>query len=381
VTRPEELVDAKTPPSQRTATGKGAGSVNAANTPDTGQAPVRRYAGWLAFALGWRGLPTTVLAVAAAIAIVILQPAFLSTTQLTPFLATYAPIAVLAVGVSFTLLVGGIDLSVGPVMGVCGIMTVLLSSVGVHLFTAGPSGAAAVCADPRTCSQGLPFVLVIVLVIAVGALFGLVNGLVIAYVRLQPLVATLAMGFVAAGFSLYMLPQPGGQIPAGLLTRYGRPALLSAPLVLLAVFTVGAYLLMRTPLGVRMRAVGSHRWKAFTSGVQVPRATVSAYVAAGASAGIAGLLFALNAGSADPSVGVSYTLTAVAGAVLGGTALRGGWAEPFGPVSGAVTLGLLAELVTVANVPTYYSQLATGLIILAGLALAQVILRRWNKTS
>jgi ribose transport system permease protein len=380
VTQPEELVDSGTQVGQG-AGDEGAGDVSPAGAGGTGRPLARRYARRLAFALGWRGLPTTVLAVAATIAIVILQPGFLSTTQLTPFLATYAPIAILAVGVSFTLLVGGIDLSVGPVMGVCGILTVLLSSVGVHLFTAGPSGKAALCATPSTCSQGLPFAAVIIVVIAVGALFGLVNGLVIAYVRLQPLVATLAMGFVAAGFSLYMFPQPGGQIPVGPLTRYGRPALLSAPLVLLVVFTICAYLLMRTPLGVRMRAVGSHRWKAFTSGVQVPRATVWAYVASGASAGIAGVLFTLNAGSADPSVGVSYTLTAVAGAVLGGTPLRGGWAEPFGPAIGVITLGLLAELVTVANVPTDYSQLTTGLIILAGLAVAQVILRRWNKTS
>lgn len=337
--------------------------------------------GSLSSALGWRGLPTTVLGVLALAAVAVLQPGFLSTTQLTPFLATYVPTAVLAVGVSFTLLVGGIDLSVGPVMGVCGIMTVLLSSSGVHLFSNGPSGAAALCTPASACSSGLPMGLVIVLVILIGALFGLVNGIVIAFIRLQPLVATLAMGFVAAGFSLYMFPQPGGQIPIGALTRYTRPAVLSLPLVLLIVFTVVAYVYMRTPIGVRMRAVGSHRWKSFTSGVEVPRVTVVAYVTSGACAGVAGVLFTLNAGSADPGVGISYTLTAVAGAVLGGTALRGGWAEPFGPAIGVITLGLLSELVTVANVPTYYAQLATGLIILAGLALTQVILRRWNRTS
>jgi len=342
---------------------------------------LRPQEGWRRGALRWRGLPATALALMALVLIAILQPGFLTATQLAPFFATYGPVAILAVGVSFTLLVGGIDLSVGPVMGVCAIMTVLLSSVGTALFSAGPSGAASVCSDPELCSQGLPFGLVVVVVVLIGALFGLVNGTVIAFVRLQPLVATLAMGFVAAGFSLYMLPQPGGQIPASLLTTYGAPAFISIPLVMLVGYVLAAALVMGTPLGVRMRAVGSSRWKAYTSGVHVERTTLAAYVVSGASAGIGGVLFTLNAGSADPGVGITYTLTAVAGAVLGGTALRGGWADAFGPAVGVLTLGLLAALVTVANVPTYYAQLATGIIILGGLSLTQVILRRSNRTA
>lgn len=344
----------------------------------------RPAAGWTLVARrasAWRGLPTTVLAVVAFILTVILEPQFLSSSQVTAFIAANAPFAVVATGVAFTLLVGGIDLSVGPVMGVCAIMTVLLSSVGVHLFTAGPSGAAGNCATVAVCSRGLPFPLVAVVVLAVGGVFGLINGVVVAYGRLQPLVATLAMGFVAAGFSLYMFPSPGGQIPGGLVNRYIHSSYLSLPLIVVLVFTLVAYGFLRTPLGVQMRAVGSNRWKAFASGVPVRRGTVAAYVASGLAAGLAGLLFALNSASADPSVGITYTLTPVAGAVLGGAALRGGWAEPFGPAIGAVTLGLLSELVTVANVPTSYTQLSTGILVLLGLAVTQTVLRLWNKTS
>ena len=326
----------------------------------------------------WRGLPATALGVLALILTTVLQPSFLSATQLTPFIAAYGPVALLAVGVSFTLLVGGIDLSVGPVMGLCAIITVLLSSVGTHLFSAGPSGAAALCANPGLCQQGLPFGVVVVIVVLLGGIIGLLNGFVVAYLRLQPLVATLAMGFVVAGLSLYLMPQPGGQMPADLTAWYGAPALISIPMELVAVFIVVAVFAMRTPLGVRMRAVGSNRGKAFTSGVHVSRTTLAAYVASGISAGLAGVLLTLNSGSADPSVGVTYTLTAVAGAVLGGTALRGGWADPVGPVVGVITLGLLSALVTVANVPTYYAQLATGLIILGGLTATQLFLRRSN---
>lgn len=341
------------------------------STQGTGRGPT-----WRGAALRWRGIPATALAGFALVMSVLLQPDFLTPTQLTPFVATYVPVAILAVGVAFTLLVGGIDLSVGPVMGVCAILTVLLSSVGVHLFQAGPDGSAALCADPGLCDQGLPFPLVAVLVVLAGGLFGLVNGLVIAFGRLQPLVATLAMGFFASGFALYMMPQPGGSVPGELLTWYGATALISVPMEIIAGVALAAMLLMRTPLGVHMRAVGSHRWKAFTSGVHVNRVTLGAYITSGMCAGIAGVLFTLNAGSADPNVGVTYTLTAVAGAVLGGTALRGGWADPFGPAVGVFTLGLLAQLVTVADVPTYYAQLTTGAVILIGLTLTQLFLRR-----
>jgi ribose transport system permease protein len=355
----------------------------AAQPPGSWSERTHRYhpiAGWKSAALKWRGIPATSLALLALVLSVIIQPGFLTPVQLTPFLATYGPVAILAIGVAFTLLVGGIDLSVGPVMGVCAILTVLLSSVGLHLFKAGPSGAAAICANPRLCQQGLPFPVVVVVVIAVGALFGLVNGLVITVGRLQPLVATLAMGFVAAGFALFMMPQPGGSTPIDLLAWYGAPAMISVPLQLLVGCAVAAAILMRTPLGVHMRAVGSDRWKAFASGVKVLPTTLSAYVVSGMCAGIAGVLFTLNSGSADPNVGITYTLTAVAGAVLGGTALRGGWADPFGPVVGVLALGLLAQLVAVANVPTYYAQLATGVIILAGLSITELFLRRANRS-
>lgn len=368
-------------PSRETLRSLSPSSPGPTNFPATAADSGPRPRGALRRVLRWRGVPASGLGLVSLILVAVIQPGFLTASQLTPFFAAYGPVAIIAVGVAFTLLVGGIDLSVGPVMGVCAIMTVLLSSVGTHFLSAGPSGVAALCADPGVCERGLPFALVVVIVIMVGAVFGLLNGIAISVFRLQPLVATLAMGFVAAGLSLYLMPQPGGQMPQGPLTWYSGAAIISVPLELLVLYVVLAAILMRTPLGVRMRAVGSHRWKAFTSGIAVNRISMAAYVASGTSAAVAGVLLTLNSGSADPSIGVEYTLTAVAGAVLGGTALRGGWADPFGPAIGVLTLGLLSELVTVAKVPTYYAQLTTGIIILGGLTVTQVLLRRSNRTT
>ncbi len=340
-----------------------------------GDGPSARPPGRLRGLVAWRGAPAAALALILVLLLLALSPEVFAPPAFTFFLATYVPAILLALAVTFPLLVGGIDLSVGPVMGLCGILTVLLSSVGLKLLELGPSGVATTCVGVGVCEQGLPFGVVVALVIAFGMAFGLLNGIAVAVLRLQPLVATLAAGFVAAGLGLYLFPQPGGQMPSGPVTLYSTPAYLSAPMIAVLVATGIALLIMKTPLGVRMRAAGSNPWKAFASGVPVRGTVIAAYVISGAFAAVAGVLFTLNVASADPTVGVTFTLLAIAAAVLGGTALRGGWAEPFGPALGALTLGFLAQLVSVLEVPMYYTQFVTGALILLGLAVTQTSLR------
>jgi ribose transport system permease protein len=319
----------------------------------------------------WRGLPVTVLVIVLLIANEALQPAFLDPSSLSGFFATYLPAVCLAIGVSFTLLVGGIDLSVGPVLGFSGIITVLLSSVGSKLFVLGPNGIAETCASSTVCDQGIPFPLAAVIGIAAGALFGLLNGVAVAYWRLHPLMVTLATGFVAGGVSLYIFPQPGGQIPAGLSAAYTAGRIPPIGLIVIVVIVGIALAIMKTTLGVKMRADGSDRSRAFVLGINVPRSTLFAYVLSGTFAGIAGVLFTLNVSSADPTVGTGFTLSAIAGAVLGGAALRGGVAEPIGPALGAIAFGLLNTLVVSLNVPGYFQQLVSGIAIVLGLAATQ----------
>lgn len=326
--------------------------------------------------LAWRGAPVAGLVIVLFVVDTVLTPAFAGAYSLTGFFATYLPSICLAVGLSFTLLVGGIDLSVGPVMGLCGIVTVLLNSVGWHLFSLGPDGSATTCADPGICNQGIPFLAAGVGAVVVGAIFGAANGLAVAVLRLQPLVATLATGFVAGGVSLWLFPKPGGQVSSSIGSTYTAARIPPIPLVVGIVVTVVAYLITRSPLGVRMRAVGSDRPRAYAAGVNVMGATVAAYTLSGVLAGVAGVMLTLNVSSADPTIGVTFTMNAVAGAVLGGTALRGGWAEPFGPALGAVALGLLNSLVIGLNIPVYYQQLVSGLVIIAGLAGIQGVFRQ-----
>jgi ribose transport system permease protein len=319
----------------------------------------------------WRGLPVTVLAIVLLIANEVLQPAFLTPSSLSGFFATYLPAVCIAIGISFALLVGGIDLSVGPVLGFSGIITVLLSSVGAKLFVLGPNGAAETCASNAICSQGMPFPLAALIGIAAGSLFGLLNGVAVAYWRLHPLMVTLATGFVAGGVSLWIFPQAGGQLPAGLSAAYTAGRIPPIGLIILVVVIGIAIAVMKSTLGVYMRADGSDRTRAFILGINVPRSTLLAYVVSGTFAGLGGVLFTLNVSSADPTVGTGLTLSAIAGAVLGGAALRGGVAEPIGPALGAISFGLLNTLVVSLNVPSYYQQLVSGIAIVLGLAATQ----------
>lgn len=316
----------------------------------------------------WPGTPIVALFVGILVVCVVLRPAILTAPSMSGFVSVFAPSICLAIGVSFVMLVGSIDLSIGPMMGLANIVTVLLGSVGFSLFTAGPSGAAAACSEPGLCSQGFPFAVAGIIAVAVTGVFGLLNGLLVAYVRLQPLLATLASGFVATGLGLWFFPKPGGSVSADAVRAYGEPSLLSLPLLAVVVVVIVAVLLAKSPLGVRMRAVGSDRQRAYTAHVNVSGITVAAFTASGILAGVAGVLFTLSVASADPTIGVTFTLNAIAGAVLGGAALRGGRAEPIGPLFGAATLGLVGVLIDALEVPTYFQQLASGVVIVVALA-------------
>ncbi|MDI9894583.1 ABC transporter permease [Rhodococcus sp. IEGM 1381] len=317
---------------------------------------------------GWPGLSVTVLFVVILVVCTALRPQFVTAPSLSGFLAIFAPSICLAIGVGFVMSVGSIDLSIGPLMGVANILTVLLGSVGFSLFSAGPSGAAAACSEPGLCSQGLPFAVAATIAIAVTGLFGMINGILVAYVRLQPLLATLASGFVITGIGLWFFPKPGGSVSSTAVGQYGAPALFSLPLLAIVVVLTVAVLIAKSPLGVRMRAVGSDRRRAYSALIDVSRTTVLAFTAAGTFAGVAGVLFTLSVASADPTLGVTFTLNAIAGAVLGGATLRGGRLDPVGPLLGAATLGLVGVLIDALDVPTYFQQLASGVIIVAALA-------------
>lgn len=268
---------------------------------------------------------------------------------------------------------GGIDLSVGPIIS--------LSN----------SLASATFVEP---DSGINMVLVVVAVLIVASLAGLVNGLIVVYGRLQPIIVTLATASIYSGIALYLRPRPGGYVPdayGNLLTqRVGQllPASLfgddptgiaaflkdlfnfipASVILLLVVLLVVWIPFRRSRLGMWVYAVGSNEGAAYMSGVNVRRAKVFAYVLGGFFAGVAGLFLTAQTRSGDATTGAVFTLQSIAVVVLGGTSLFGGSGGVIGTIAGAIALRLIPTILFFARVNPLQQPLWEGAVILLAVA-------------
>jgi ribose transport system permease protein len=287
----------------------------------------------------------------------ILAPTFFSSYSISSNFSSFVPLVAASIGQTIIVLAGGIDLSLGALITLASVVSVVLMD-----------------GDPAN----LPLAAAVAL--GTGALGGLVNGLIVAVLRLQPIVATFAMSFVFAGITLKVLPQPGGEVPTEMTTAY-RDTVLGVPVAALVV--LGLYVLWwvvkRRRIGRHLYAVGGDERAAYATGVDVQRVKVSSYVLGGTFAGLAALAILANAGSGDPYVGAAVgtaliggeiTLGSIAAVVIGGTALRGGTGGAGGSIAGAIILGLIANIVFFAGVSSAVRELIDGAIIIGALALA-----------
>ena len=242
---------------------------------------------------------------------------------------------------------GGIDLSVGPLAG---LVNALIAAVLV------PHG----WDDPLS---------IIAATIGVGLASGLLNGVMIAVVRVQPIIATLGTFLAYQGMTLEILPMAGGAAPAwlrGLAETHGHVPGMLFVLALIAVAWLG---LERTAFRRNLVAVGGDARAAYTSGVNVAGVRILAYLMSGVLAALAGLVFTAALGSGDPSVGMPYTLTSIAAVALGGVALSGGRGGLLGAAAAGALLFLIQTLFTLAQVSIFYLQICYGVILLMALAL------------
>ncbi|SDL41299.1 ABC transporter permease [Nonomuraea jiangxiensis] len=305
--------------------------------------------------LRWAGVQLSGVATVAMLVVAVavntaLQPNFWGGYALTSNFATFVPLVAIAIGQTVVVLSGGLDLSLGA-------QVTLASVVAVQVV------------DGRL--DRLP--LAAAAALGVGMACGALNGLVVALLRLQPIVATFATSFVFSGLALVVLPTPGGSVPIEVTTAY-RDSVLGVPVALLAI--VGLALLWRVLRGHRVLrhvyAVGGDAEAAYASLVPVTRTRVWAYVLGGLFAALSALAVLANTGSGDPFVGNELTLASVAAVVLGGTALAGGRGGAGGSILGAMVLALVTNIVFFADVPTTYRQLVNGAVIILALALAGI---------
>jgi ribose transport system permease protein len=260
-------------------------------------------------------------------------------------------LAIVAMAQTLPVLMSGIDLSVGMVF-------VLANCLTSHLVVGTPLQAG----------------LGVVAVLAAGALCGLINGLIIVYGRLQPIITTLATGIIYYGLALGLRPVPGGDVHAGLADALtgavlgGIPTLL---LVLLAVVVLIWVPFRRSVLGRAAYAIGSSEAAAYMSGVAMGRTKIITYTLTSLLAAIGGLLltFVTYSGEASSSIGGVYTLNSIAAVVIGGTSLAGGAGSAIGSIFGAFVLRTIGDLLFVFDLDPLWQPLFQGIILLTAVSL------------
>lgn len=280
---------------------------------------------------------------------------FLSVANLLNIVRQVSINGVIAIGMTYVILSGGIDLSVGSILALSG-------TLSAGLLLAGLSPVLAVAAG-----------------LASGVAIGVLNGVLVAYMGMPSIIVTLATMGIARGLALlYTGGYPIDGLPDwfGLL---GRGKLLGVPypvLLMLVVFALAWVLLARTPFGRYVHAIGGNEDATRLSGVRVKRNKLMVYAISGLTAAIAGLVLASRLMSGQPSAGVSFELDAIAAVVIGGTPITGGRGSVIGTLIGALTLGVLNNGLNMMGISPYLQIVIRGVIILFAIYVGRERIRR-----
>ena len=279
----------------------------------------------------------------------ILQPNMFAKDTLNSNMRVFLPIILLSVGQAIVILGGGIDISVGGIVSI--VNTVLATRVGLD-------------GSPERMWQ---FIFVSLFA---GLLAGAINGFFIAYLRLQPIITTYATSFLYAGFALYILPNPGGGIPAKIAALYRGTTPLGLPLAfyIIAIILLIWLYVSSTRFGKYLFAVGGKPDAAYETAVPVTLIQFSTYVVSGFMAALSGIAITMLSGSGNAEIGASMTLNSITGVVIGGNAMSGGIGGVAGPVMGAITLNIIQNIISFAHIDTWWETLVKATIIVVALA-------------
>src|SRR5690554_2844141 len=271
-------------------------------------------------------------------------PHFFSLQNMTIVLRQVSINGVLAIGVTFVIITGGIDLSLGSVVALAGVVAALFAHPGEY-----------------------PLIVPIGLALLVGAGIGGLNGLVITRGRVASFIVTLGMMTIARGLALVFsegrpvtnLSEAFNAIGGGNLAGIPIPIVVFVLVIILATI-----LLNHTRIGRYMYAVGGNEKAAYASGVRVNAVKMAAYVICSGLAALAGIVLASRINTGQPNAGVAYELDAIAAVVIGGTSLAGGIGTIGGTVLGVLLIGVINNGLDLMNISSYYQQIIKGIIII-----------------
>lgn len=307
--------------------------------------------------LRWPALPAVVMCIVFFLINVFCTNGFLQKHIILSFLSSNIPLICVSIGCACVIISGGMDISLGSIVSLTNVILVKLNAAG------------------------LPLAVQITICLAAALAMGLINGIVIGWLRVTPLLATYATSTVYAGIALWILPTPAGTVAKAFCKWYNSwiSGVIPAP-ILLALLAFGLWLLvMHTPMKYWVYSTGKHGFKAYVSGVPVEKTQVFTYAFAGFVAGLASLAISGSTQGGDASVGLSLSMNAIAACVIGGIGLAGGIGSVIGSVFGALFLSLVMFVVSAAHIPSLYQSVVKGLILLVGVLFSIIIANRLQR--
>lgn len=279
------------------------------------------------------------------IALSILSPDFLTSDNILQVLRQIAVNGLIAGGMTFAILTGGIDLSVGSILGFSAMCTVILLNTGM------PSSVA------------------MILGMLIGATAGACNGVLIAKFKLQPFIVTLATMTILRGATLVVsksMPVSASSNAAA-FNFIGNSWILGIPtpvIILFLVFLLLWFILEKTTFGKKVYSIGGNEDVAKLSGIKVDQVKIAIYAIVGICSALAGIILASRLNSAQPQLGSGYELDAIAAVVIGGTSLTGGKGRISGTIIGVLLIGVLSNGLNLLGVQSDYQQIVKGAVIL-----------------
>ena len=277
-----------------------------------------------------------------------MHPRFLTVSNFTNIISQYSHYGILAAGVCFAILIGGIDISLGSVLAFAGVIAAMIVSSGASV------------------------VLAILAALVIGALAGCFNGVFIAHFKLQPMIVTLATMSIFRGACMVVTnakPVSCGKLPGSeIFKAIGQKSLFGVVpytiLLLALVYVVTFYILNMTSYGRHVYAVGGNEDAARLSGINVESTKIIAHTICGLFAGIAGIVVTARGATAQPTAGDGYEMDAIAAAVIGGISLRGGEGQVLFTIAGTIIIGMLNNILNLLNVASHYQPIIKGAVIL-----------------
>ena len=310
------------------------------------------------FALLWDKIGTLVIFILMILLTSLFAPPqFLSSGNLVQIVTQSATTMLIACGEFFAILIAGIDLSVGSVVALSGMITAKLMVSGMH-----------------------PFFAVLLGSIGIGALLGAINGSLINFTKLHPFIITLGTLSIFRGLTMIISnAKPVFGFPQNFKTAFGGliDGWLPMPVVVaLIVAAVLWFITTKTSVGRNFYALGGNREAAWFSGINVRLHTLLVFILSGTCAGIAGAVMIARLGSAEPMAGSGHETYAIAAAIIGGTSFFGGKGKIPNILVGALIIGLINNALNMLSVETYYQQVVTGCLIIGAVTLDMFISRK-----